>query len=427
MNNNQNSSDQSSATGLLRYNLLLALLLPLLFIFILFQSIKQTNFKLFLHRLGLYFKTGFPVDIWLHAASVGEVNAAAPLIHAIHKRYPDKKILVTTITPTGAAVIENKSLSYVTHAYLPLDYPRLISGLINSYHPKILLVMETEIWPNLFRTSQQQNIPVITINGRVSTKTLDTYGWVRAIYRTTLASTTAILTRSEEDSKNYIALGAPADKVKTIGNIKFSAISNTDIPQVETSIKRKYILAASTRPDEEDLIASKWKNKQRETKNYLLVVAPRHPKRSGEILDQLNQLQLNIAVRSRGDSVTNDTDIYLIDTLGELLGFMAAAEIVFVGGSLVPLGGHNILEPAALGKPVLFGPHMDNFSSEAQLLLDFNAAIQVKDSEELGNVFVDMINSPEKYQSLATNAKKIVEQNKEVADRYVAELEKHIN
>lgn len=367
------------------------------------------------------------MDIWLHAASVGEVNAAAPLIHAIHKRYPDKKILVTTITPTGAAVIENKSLSYVTHAYLPLDYPRLISGLINSYHPKILLVMETEIWPNLFRTSQQQNIPVITINGRVSTKTLDTYGWVRAIYRTTLASTTAILTRSEEDSKNYIALGAPADKVKTIGNIKFSAISNTDIPQVETSIKRKYILAASTRPDEEDLIASKWKNKQRETKNYLLVVAPRHPKRSGEILDQLNQLQLNIAVRSRGDSVTNDTDIYLIDTLGELLGFMAAAEIVFVGGSLVPLGGHNILEPAALGKPVLFGPHMDNFSSEAQLLLDFNAAIQVKDSEELGNVFVDMINSPEKYQSLATNAKKIVEQNKEVADRYVAELEKHIN
>lgn len=425
MNNNQYPENKKSNRGLLHYQGILLFVFPILVIYTIYQSIKFRSLEYFLQRLGVFSKPDKPVDIWLHAASMGEVNAALPLLNAIHRKYPDKRFLLTTTTPTGAQLVKQKDLSNVIHQFLPIDYWFMVASLVNKYQPKCVLVIETELWPNLFRYCSSKNIPVCTVNGRLSHKTMETHGWIRDLYKTTLQFSSRVLTRSDNDSKAYIALGAAPEIVSTVGNIKFSANLNT--PKLTRSTPDyKYILAASTRPNEELMIATAWQQLKPADCRHLLVIAPRHPQRANDIIKQLEPLNLSIAVRSRNDVVTEATDIYLVDTLGELVDFMADADAVFVGGSLVPIGGHNILEPAALGKPVLFGPHMENFSSEAEQLLNCNAALQVEDSQQLAEKLADIITNPEKYSELGSNAKQLIERNKDTADRYVTELASYL-
>jgi len=379
MNNLQiPASSSAPKNGLLRYQLLLVVLLPVLICYTLFTAIKYRSLRYFRQRLGMVPPAKQAVDIWIHAASVGEVSATLPLISAIRDKYPDKSILITTTTPTGATLFGKQNITNAFHLFLPLDYPQAISGFIKQCRPKCLFVMETEIWPNLFRICNQENIPICTVNGRLSQKTLDTSGWIRTLYQSTLQNSSFILTRSDNDTKAYIALGADSSKVKTIGNIKFSA--NVGTPnQYRAPINRPYVLAASTHNNEEFLIANFWKQRKlRQLSNSLLMIAPRHPNRLKNILGQLKNLQFNIAVRSKQEDITDSTDLYIVDTVGELIDFMADARVVFIGGSLVPVGGHNILEPAALGKPIIFGPHMENFADEAELLTHFNAAVQIE-------------------------------------------------
>lgn len=421
MNDLNYPNREVSNRGLLRYQTILLFLFPLLVVYTVYQAIKFKSLNYCLQRFGLINKPEKPVDIWLHAASVGEVNAALPLLSAIYNKYPEKCFLVTTTTPTGAQLLKQKNPLNVIHQFLPIDYSLLIGRLVKNYQPGCVLIIETELWPNLFRCCYHKNIPVCTVNGRLSRKTLETYGWIRELYKTTLQYSSRILTRSDNDSKAYIALGAAPEKVSTIGNIKFSASLNTPGKNRSTP-DHNYILAASTRPDEELLIATAWQKVKPSACNHLLVLAPRHPQRLNEILKQLGPLNLSIAVRSRAETVNENTDIYIADTVGELTDFMADADIVFVGGSLVPIGGHNILEPAALGKPVLFGPHMENFASEAEQLLNCHAAIQVADAWQLAEIFADILQHPDKYAELGTNARQLIEQYRDTADRYVTEL-----
>lgn len=405
-----------------RYQLILVVLLPILVAYTIFLAFKYGSFNYLLQRLGFFPKTNESVDIWLHAASVGEMNAAMPLIHAIQKQYPDKKFLVTTTTPTGAELFRKNNIKNAVHRYLPLDYASLVSRLFNRYRPTCLLVMETEIWPNLYRTCRIKNCPLYIINGRLSSKTLDTYGWVRSLYRTTLKNATLILTRSDKDAKSFVALGAEADSVKTIGNIKFS-VKIAPPAENKKLLDRPYFLAASTHAGEELTIAQLWKQQGFSHSNNLLVLVPRHPNRLDAILAELKPLELNIAVRSRGNTVSTDTNIYIADTVGELMGFMAGANLVFVGGSLVPVGGHNILEPAAFGKPIVFGPYMGNFENEAELFTGFNAAIQVEDESELARIIDDALKDPKKYDLIGINARKVIDQYQHTAERYVDELQ----
>lgn len=425
MNTSQYSQNKKSNRGLLHYQGILLFLFPVLVIYTIFQSIKFKNLDYCLQRLGMIHKPDKPVDIWLHAASMGEVNAALPLLNAIHRKYPEKRFLLTTTTPTGAQLVKQKALSNVIHQFLPIDYWFMIASLVNKFQPKCALVIETELWPNLFRYCASKNIPVCTVNGRLSRKTMETGGWIRDLYKTTLQFSSKVLTRSDNDSKAYIALGAVPEIVSTVGNIKFSA--NLSTPKEKRSTPGyKYILAASTRPNEELIIAKAWQQVKPAGCSHLLVFAPRHPQRTNEIIKQLEPLNLSIAMHSRKDVVTDSTDIYLVDTLGELVDFMADADAVFVGGSLVPIGGHNILEPAALGKIVLFGPHMENFASEAEQLLNCNAALQVEDSQQLAEKLADIIINPGKYSELGSNAKRLIERNKDTADRYVTELASYL-
>jgi len=406
--------------GLLRYRLLLRLLSPLILVFNAWQTIRARELRLFRQRLG----TGLPqrtdAPLWLHAASVGELIAAQSLIMALRERFPHIPVVITTVTPTGAALVQQRLPTDVQHIYLPMDWPGATRRFLRTINPRAALIMETELWPNLFENIARQNIPLIIVNGRLSSRSRDAATWIKKLYAITLKKVSVILARSADDASAYIQLGTPADKVRPVGNIKWASTNN--IAEIQTiDPGRPYVLAASTHDDEEQQLAHIWKKMAQQTRDRLLVIAPRHPQRRDDILRQLEKQFAGqaIAVRSRGDTINADTRIYLADTLGELEGFMAGADCVFMGGSLVPRGGHNILEPARLGKPVVFGAHMTNFLEEAQLLLQAGGAKQVVDKQALHETLSDWLAHPQTASAFGKKAAQILSQQNSVLEDYL--------
>jgi len=422
---NLTNNNSSGWRAMLRYRIMLVFFAPVIISFTLIQAIKLGSFRYFIQRFGITPRFTSGIDVWIHAASVGEVFASLPLVKSIHAQFPNKKLLLTTTTATGAKVVAQQHLANTEHCYLPLDFSISVKLFLNKIKPKCAIIMETEIWPNLFRLSSHYQIPVITVNGRLSQRTMHVKPWIKNLYASTLSFSALILSRSDNDSKAYIALGADPDKVKTIGNIKFS-IELTLPSDGPIDIKRPYILAASTHDNEEFLIARVWQEIGPQLDNYLLVIAPRHPQRLENILQQLEPLKLNLSIRSRGQAITKNTNIYIADTVGELVQFMKNATIVFMGGSLAATGGHNVIEPAWLGKAMVFGPHMYNFDDESQLLLNNDAAIQIKDTEQLKTTLLSLIQDETRRVKLGRNALRLVEAQKDTAQRYVKELQKYI-
>ena len=406
----------ASRFALLKYNVLLwALSLPLA-IFTVGQALRRGGWRYALQRLGWAYPRSPQRPIWLHAASVGEVIAALPLIERLQARCPDVTILLTTTTATGAAVATQRLPASVAHVYLPIDWRGAVRRFLRRTQPRCALIMETELWPNLYRHCNERGIPLVVINGRLSARTLRADTWMRSVYRSTLAQVDAVLARSETDRAAFVELGAPAQRVSVIGNIKFSAgaAARDTLP---FHIERPYLLAASTHHDEELQLARLWQNLAHA--EYLLVIAPRHPQRANTILQTLATAQFNVAVRSRGDVVTAQTDVYLADTLGELSIFILGADMVFMGGSLVPVGGHNILEPARAGKATLFGPYMRNFADEAHALLHANAAVQVHNAIELGEQITALLHNPQHCKELGQRAQALLHEHADIADRYL--------
>lgn len=406
--------------GLLRYRLLLRLLAPLILIFNTWQAMRAGEPRLFWQRLGLRLPQRTDTPLWLHAASVGELIAAQPLIAALRERFPYIPIIITTVTPTGAALAQQRLPADVQHIYLPMDWPGATQRFLRAVKPRAALIMETELWPNLFANIAQQNIPLIIVNGRLSARSRDTAAWIKKLYAITLTNVDAILARSADDAGAYIQLGAPADKVHLLGNIKWANSNNAaEIQAID--LGRPYVLAASTHDNEEQQLARIWKKMAQQTQGRLLVIAPRHPQRRLDILKQLQKQYSNqaIAVRSRNDAINADTQIYLADTLGELESFMMSAEYIFMGGSLVPRGGHNILEPARLGKPIIFGPNMTNFIEETQLLLQAGGAKQVTDEQALRETLSDWLACPQSAAVFGKKAEQILLKQDSVLNDYL--------
>jgi len=415
---NKNKPDQP-ANSLYRYQLLLWIAAIPIFCYTLWMAVRFREFRYLRQRLGFGYRTPSQPSIWLHAASVGEVLAAEPLIRALDELYPDMKIVITTVTATGAQMAQQRLGKQVTHFYLPLDWRSAVQRFIIIVKPHCAMIMETELWPNLYATCAQQNHPLLIINGRISSKTLNTQGWVRDLYRSTLSHVTAVLARSQSDADGFVELGAATGIVRVIGNIKFSAAKPvTDIKPIK--LPRPFVLAASTHEDEELQLANMWQEMQ--VREELLVIAPRHPNRSNSIIKQLNSLSVKFAVRSRNDTLQADTQVYLADTLGELTGFMASAELVVMGGSFVPVGGHNILEPAMLGKAMLFGPYMHNFAEETKGLLEQQAAIQVDDYQQLQLKLAELLQDNSKRQVLGERAQQFILQSSNVLENYLSEI-----
>jgi len=363
----------------LSYRLLIILLSPLILTHIVWLAIKNNQSRYFWQRLGFNYSQLPAGCLWFHCASVGEVNTLLPLLKNLHVKNNQAKFIITSNTVTGGKIVKQQNLDYLFHCYLPFDWFFTIRSFLSAVKPTALYVMETEIWPNLFTACNNKNIPVYIINARLSSKTTSANAWIKSLLKLSLSKTNAIYARSKKDAIAYEVLGANKDRIKTIGNLKLTTAINNSDTAVESplTIKRDYVLVASTHDDEEKHIYKIWKELQRDE---LLVIAPRHPQRCPSIINQLDNE--DIAVRSKNDEVTGQTKIFLLDTVGELKGLFANAKFVVMGGSFVAIGGHNILEPASYNKAIITGPYMENFKEELDLMLEKKAIIQITSIEQ---------------------------------------------
>lgn len=405
----------------IRYRCLLALLSPLMPLIVFREAWRRKGGKRYIsQRLGFSFLKPKSPPIWLHAASVGEVNAAWPLLEQLRREYPHYEFLITTNTPTGARTALAKLGDSIIHAYLPLDYAYAVKRFLRTARPHCTLIIETELWPNLYAQCRKYDIPIYLLNGRLD-KTLRLPGFLRPVLTGCLQNVTHILARGRSDRENFIRYGANPQTTIEMGNIKFAAPPVAHASKSVPLSSKPYVLAASTHADEEYRLAKIWLTLGRQ--DHLLVIAPRYPERRDAILKQFARLPLKVAARSRGETAEH-CDIYLVDTLGELNAFMTNAVLVFMGGSLVPRGGQNLLEPARLGKAVVTGPHTFTFNAEVAELLANEALIQVQDENQLRQTMLELLNNPEQARKLGENAKAMMASRQHIVNDYLQTLER---
>lgn len=388
------------------YTLLLTLLTPVVIARLLWRSRALPAYR---RRIGERFGHVSPapggVAVWVHAVSVGETLAALPLIRSLVEQHGAGRVWVTTTTPTGSARVAAALGDQVRHSYAPYDLPGAVARFIARARPARIVIMETELWPNLFHAAQRRRIPLLIANARLSPRSFAGYGRVRGFARATLEDCTLIAAQSEADAERFRALGAPAQRVVAAGNLKF----DQPVPEAQVTAghalraalgaQRPVWIAASTHEGEEAIALSAHLALLRTHPDALLILVPRHPQRFDAVARLVTQSGLTCIRRSSGG--TSDASsgvsrlpspVFLGDTMGEMFAYLAAADIAFVGGSLVPVGGHNVLEPAALGLPVLFGPQMHNFVHARDALLDAGAARCVEQATlatTLGELFAD--------------------------------------
>ena len=398
------------------YRLLLIFFFPVIFIYTVKIAIRYRSLRYFLQRFGFSCPVSAEDIVWIHCASVGEVNTAMPLIKSFLKSNPDQQFMVTTTTPTGAKTVINNNLNNVMHCYLPVDIGFCVWRYLRQVKPCLAMIMETELWPELYRQCHKRGVPVTIINGRLSDRTLKASRWLKQQYKSALHVVGHVLARSEKDRQGFLELGCDPLKVEVSGNLKFANCADIQVTKPSEFTERQYILAASTHDDEEVQLARLWQNL--DDGGRLLVIVPRHPERGREIAATIDKLGLDVALRSRNDSVTENTQIYIADTLGELTGFMAEAEMVFMGGSLVERGGQNILEPARLARPIIVGPYFYNFQQEIDLFVANKACIQVRDVGQLADVITDLLSNVELKNSLSSQALQLMDRESDIAGQY---------
>jgi len=411
-------------TGLsLAYRLIALLVLPVVFVYTFRRANKDGDRRSFWQRLGWEIPVRDDHPVWIHCASVGEVNAARPLIQRLIQDYPTLDFILSTVTPTAAVVVKKTLPESVEHVYLPFDTRAAVGRFLRRIQPRLGLILETEIWPGLFAEVERRNIPLVVVNGRLTNKTLEVPRWMRTFIRQALQAVRLVLAKSEADAQGYQQLGVTIERIKVLGNIKFAATreSKSELPRL---VEREYWLAASTHEDEELQLATMIKNG--EIDQPLLVIAPRHPERAVAIEPQLKSLDVRVAVRSRHEIISDDTQIYLADTLGEMGGLMQHAAFVFMGGTLVPVGGHNLLEPAVLGKAIVCGPYLENFKEEAALLRKADALIEIKNVGELAQVVGQLLGPSKKATERGQAAVNAVIGQTDVLDHYVDALHSFI-
>lgn len=368
------------------YSLLLYLLLPLVLLRLAWRARRQRGYLDHVaERFGYYARTIEGPVIWVHAVSVGETRAAEPLIRALREKYPGYRVLLTHMTPTGRETGETVFGSGVTSGYLPYDYPGAVARFLGHFRPRIGVLMETEIWPNLIQGCRAAHVPLYLVNARLSERSFARYRRFPGLSRETVAGLTAIAAQSEDDARRLTALGAGETHVT--GSIKFDVtppsaqIESGRTWRREFGASRPVLLAASTREGEEALLLDALG--KLDAPGLLVVVVPRHPQRFDEVARLMEARGISFQRRSAGAVISAESRVVLGDSMGEMFYYYAACDVVFVGGSLLPFGSHNLIEPCAAGKPVLVGPSTYNFAEAAELAVQSGAAIQVPDVETL--------------------------------------------
>lgn len=369
-------------------------------------------------RLGLIPpRSAHQRTLWLHAASVGEVLAARPLIEALRARYPGHALTVTTMTATGAERVEALYPGAVNHHFVPLDFPGAARRFVARLSPELAIFFETELWPNLLAACQQQGVPTAVVNGRLSANAMRSYRRVGALMADALSKVDWLAAKSAEDAERFRQLGMPDERITVVGSLKFDIRVDTELEAAGKRLRallgrRPVWIAASTHPGEDAQVLTAHARVRKHCPEALLLLVPRHPQRFDEVAALCQRRGEQLARRSRGEAVQATTTVYLGDTMGELMSLYAAADVAFVGGSLVPIGGHNLLEPAVLGVPIITGPELANFTDIAAVLRDARALVDVADATALGEALITLLNAPEERACLATAGLAVIDANR---------------
>lgn len=391
------------------YTLLLYAAMPFVLLRLLWRSRQLEGY-----RQRLFERFGYinSIDsnarsIWIHAVSMGEVIAAIPLIKALQKHYPYYTLMITTTTPTGSLQVQkNFDTKRVRHVYLPYDLPAPIKRFLTRVHPQCVIIMETELWPNLLHYTHQQNIPVLLANARLSERSMQNYRRIDCMTKKMLSKITYVAAQSDADGKRFIRLGLLPERLVITGNVKFDLHVSASLIQQGKSLRKTWgirptLIAASTHEGEEIILLEAFRRLRTHFPEAFLILVPRHPDRFAKVARLCKTAGFSTVKRSLQQIPTLKTDILLGDTLGELCLLYAASDVAFVGGSLVPVGGHNLIEPAALHLPLISGHYLHNFVAVSELLKKANALIIVNDSQSLSNATSQLFQNPKEKNALA--------------------------
>lgn len=378
----------------------------------------------FFSRLGFLPKLpNLDRPIWIHAVSVGEAKAIKVLIEELRKVYPAKRFVISTVTATGNKIARGIAKEGDLVTYLPLDLSFIVGRVLDLIKPCLFIIAETEIWPNLIRVLSKRKVPVVTVNGRISDSSFKGYLAIKLLVRPILRKISLFCVQTLRDSERLECLGVSADKVRVTGNMKFDgsflpsgANGHSDLrQQMDLHPMDKILVAGSTHAPEEEIILGIYKSLLAQIHELKLVIAPRHPERSSEIEKIVSRFGFSSVLTSALPFKCVDcisTPVFIVDSIGRLIDVYAEADAVFVGGSMAKKGGQNILEPASLGKPVIFGPHMFNFRDIAELFIRNKAAILVNDAQELKKEISSMFNDPIRGREMGERARKLIYDNK---------------
>ncbi len=410
------------------YTCLLRLLWPVVIVRLWLRGFRNHGYwRRIPERFGFVPRLDVARTIWIHAVSVGEARAAAPLVKRLRDRCPDHRLLITTMTPTGSATVINLFGDRVEHCYVPYDLPSAVRRFLDRMRPDLAIVMETELWPNLFHLCNARGIPVAVTNVRMSESSMRKYlRMAPRLIHATLAQVRLLAAQSNADAERLLKLGADPKKVHVTGSIKFELALPASLAEAAQVLRRNWgqdrpvWIAASTHEGEEELVlaAHAELRKQPRFKDALLVIVPRHPERFASAAKLCRKSGYHVALRSQNRGALDPAvEVLVGNTMGELMLFYGACDCAFVGGSLVSVGGHNLLEAEALAKPVVFGPHMFNFTEIAQLTLERGAGVQVPDAVQLAPAISDFLGNANRRDRAGEAGRKLVEENRGALDR----------
>lgn len=397
------------------YSAVLYLLLPITVYHLVWRGFRvREYFRRWDERYASYPESGGQPRVWLHAVSVGEVNAAAPLVNALRQQRPDIRWIITTITPTGSQRVRALWGDTVDHVYLPYDVPGSVGRFLEHFRPSLALILETELWPNLLFGCRDRRIPLFILNARLSARSLKGYRLLRPLVGRALRTVTCVAAQSQDDAARFIELGARPEQVQALGNLKFDIHPPDPAAMLQAfgshvPAQRPVWIAASTHEGEEQAVIDIHTRLRERHPQALLLWAPRHPERFGRVESLAREQGWQVATRSGQQWPNADTGVFVIDTLGELMGFYACATVAFVGGSLQAIGGHNLLEPAAMGTAAVTGPHLHNFAEISRRMEEAGALKICADAAAVGTAVERLLGDASARETMIEAGRALVE------------------
>ncbi len=417
------------------YSLLLYLGVPLILLRLLWRARKAPDYR---RRIGERFGLRLPAQqaggIWIHAVSVGETLAAVPLIKKLQAAYPRRRILLTTMTPTGSAQVRRSFGDSVTHVYAPYDLPFAVRRFLAVMRPELLLIIETELWPNILYNSAQRGIPVLLMNARLSQNSAQGYARLGRLTRAMLRNLTFVCAQNARDAERFTRLGLAGDRVAITGSIKFDVDFDQAMRERARQVRvqwsageqRHIWIAASTHHGEDAIVLAAQQQLLRQFPDLLLVIVPRHPERFDAVYALCEASAIPVQRRSKVRALDKATRILLVDSMGELSLLFGACDIAFVGGSLVPTGGHNMIEPAAWGLPVMCGPELFNFTDVARALVEQGGLTIVRDEHQLVTQIARLLTDEALRQQAADTNRQVVERNRGALQRQFETVQRYL-